>query len=281
MEKSRAMRIAANLPHDLWKEIVNCAAYLQNRTPRESNSWKTPYEVFYSYLAERDGQTTPKRPQLAHLKAYGCRAYAMTRDAQLKRNKKMKLDPRAHIGYLVGYDSTNIFRVWIPHRAEVISTRDVLFDETTFFDGKVIDLSQQLVAEMDTLVAKVRLPEAQAGNEQLLEEDEEVLEPSHEDDEEEEDDTPIQPFDEKEDYELARTLEEALQALPSPPPSEDPDSPFAFHVQFPVANSVSTIPAHSSPSKGVDYDQEISEDQTEDRFEDFRDTKITSAYHGA
>jgi Reverse transcriptase (RNA-dependent DNA polymerase) len=31
----------------------------------------------------------------------------------------------------------------------------------------------------------------------------------------------------------------------------------------------------------VDYDPDISEDPTQDRFEDFRDTKITSAYHGA
>jgi hypothetical protein len=52
---------------------------------------------------------------LAHLKVYRCRAYAMTRNAQKKINRLAKLEPRAHIGYLVGYDSTNIFRIWIPH----------------------------------------------------------------------------------------------------------------------------------------------------------------------
>jgi hypothetical protein len=57
---------------------------------------------------------------------YDCRAYAMTEHAQLKKRRLRKLDPRAHIGYLVGYDSTNIFRVWIPHQGKVISTRDVL-----------------------------------------------------------------------------------------------------------------------------------------------------------
>ena len=30
MEKARAMRISGNLPHDLWKEIINCAVYLYN-----------------------------------------------------------------------------------------------------------------------------------------------------------------------------------------------------------------------------------------------------------
>ena len=173
IEKSRAMRIAANLPHDLWNEIVNYIVYLRDRTPRESNGWKSPYERFHTFLA--NGR---RRPQLAHLKAYGCRAYAMTSDTQLKKRRLMKLDPRAHIGYLVGYDSTNIYRIWIPHKGIVISTRDVIFDETTFFNGERTDLSDELIAKMDTLIERIKLPESQARNEALLEEDEEVLEPA-------------------------------------------------------------------------------------------------------
>jgi hypothetical protein len=130
------MRFGANLPHDLWKEIVNAAAYLHNRTPRESLGWRTPYEVFYSHAAKRTAKMTGtkepieeaiKKPQLSHLRAYGCRAYAMTADAQLKKNRLRKLDPRAHIGYLVGYDSTNIFRIWIPHQ-------DLQQKQKQFFD---------------------------------------------------------------------------------------------------------------------------------------------------
>ena len=49
------MRIGANLPHEPWKETVNAAAYLHNRTPRENLGWKTPYEVFYSYTAKLAG----------------------------------------------------------------------------------------------------------------------------------------------------------------------------------------------------------------------------------
>ena len=52
-----------------------------------------------------------KKPQLVYLKAYGCKAYIMTLDAQLKKKRLNKLDPRAHIGYLVGYDFTNIYRI--------------------------------------------------------------------------------------------------------------------------------------------------------------------------
>jgi hypothetical protein len=35
----------------------------------------------------------------------------MTRNAQKKINRLAKLEPRAHISYLVGYNSTNIFRI--------------------------------------------------------------------------------------------------------------------------------------------------------------------------
>ena len=54
---------------------------------------------------------TARKPHLAQLKVYKCRAYAMTRNAQKKINRLAKLEPRAHIGYLVGYDSINIFRI--------------------------------------------------------------------------------------------------------------------------------------------------------------------------
>src|SRR5712664_3721173 len=62
--KRAALRIGANLPHDLWDEIVNCAVYLRERTPRESKGWTSPYEKFHAFLA--NGRV--KKPQLAHLK---------------------------------------------------------------------------------------------------------------------------------------------------------------------------------------------------------------------
>ena len=52
MTQSRTMRISANLPHGLWKEIVDAVTYLHNQTPKESLGWRTPYEVFYSHAAK-------------------------------------------------------------------------------------------------------------------------------------------------------------------------------------------------------------------------------------
>ena len=115
MEKARAMRISAKLPHDMWIESVNAAVYLYNKTPRHANEWETLYERFYTFLDQHEQASGPpdgpRKPHLAHLRVYGCRAYVLTEKAQNKQGRKLKLDLRAYIGYLVGYDSINIFRV--------------------------------------------------------------------------------------------------------------------------------------------------------------------------
>jgi hypothetical protein len=185
MEKARSMRISVRLPHDLWIEIINSAVYLYNRTPRYANDWQTPYERFYTYLGQQEnarnndgndtGDTT-RKPHLAHLKVYGCRVYAMTRNSQKKINRLAKLEPRAHIGYLVGYDSINIFRIWILYQGVIISTRDVIFDENTRFDGKKENLADVLIKERDELIEKIRIPEMLALNERIVQEDNDLME---------------------------------------------------------------------------------------------------------
>jgi hypothetical protein len=36
--------------------------------------------------------------------------------------------PRAFIGWLVGYESTNIYRIWSPSQKRIICARDVTFN---------------------------------------------------------------------------------------------------------------------------------------------------------
>ncbi|KAM4067608.1 reverse transcriptase (RNA-dependent DNA polymerase) [Hirsutella rhossiliensis] len=191
------MRIAAGLPHDLWKETVEASCYLRNRTPRaprttnstpnSSEDWKTPLELF----------TKKDQPQQhAQLKAYGCRAYAMTSNAQLGKKKRQKLDPRSHIGYLVGYNSTNIFRIWIPQRRKVISTRDVIFDEFTYFDGKFEQ--PQLLPSINDLIQRVEIPEDQKINQEILDEESELESVFDEDSDEEDEEEQTDP--DEEDY---------------------------------------------------------------------------------
>jgi len=97
--KGRAMRIEANLPHDIWPKVLKTSGYITNQTPIKALNWKTPYEA-----------VTGQKPMLVHLHPLGCKAYALDKTIP-KRHRLIKLDPRAHISYLVNYDSTNIFRI--------------------------------------------------------------------------------------------------------------------------------------------------------------------------
>lgn len=124
-QRSRALRAASNLPQHLWPEIFMAAAWLINRSPTRTLDWQTPLGAL---LSHRKGDDV--RIPIHYLKSYGCKAYVHKKGVA----KLDRLDPRAHIGYLVGYESSNIFRIWIPVLSRVIATRDVVFDEASFYE---------------------------------------------------------------------------------------------------------------------------------------------------
>ena len=131
-EKARSMMVEAGLPDELWNEAYMAAGYTGNRTPTKRFDWKTPFEMF-----------TRSKPGLAHMHPFGCRAYVV----QHKIPKLEKMQPRAVLGYLVGYDSTNIFRVWMPSKERVIRTRDVRFDDYGMYDPHEVEVGNLKEAE--------------------------------------------------------------------------------------------------------------------------------------
>ena len=173
MEKAQAMRLSTNLPHKLWREIVRTAGYLYNRTPRQSNDWKSPYESFHTFVFEQEGVSGLRKPQLHHLKAYGCKAYVLIKSKgdSSHPGKRQKLDAKAHISFLVGYKSTNIYRIWIPHKRKVISARDVIFNEDEVWDQKPIRLNPDKIQELDQAIEVVEIPQADEQEDIQLAED--------------------------------------------------------------------------------------------------------------
>lgn len=162
--KSRAMRQGAHLPEDLWREVYGAAIYLHNRMPKYTFNWKSPYDRLHTFFAHRDGiVVTDRKPQQGHLRVYGCKAFAMTTTAQRKSQRIHKLDPRAFIGYLVGYQSTNIYRIWNPLLNKVISTRDVIFNEDEVFPGSIEELKDDFLrvkrSEITALLEGLEEPE--------------------------------------------------------------------------------------------------------------------------
>jgi len=139
------LRIEANLPETLWPEIYYTAGYLINRSPTAQFNWMTPLEKLQTFL----GVQNPK-PKLNHTRAYGCKAYALIKN----RPRLNKLDPKAFIGYLVGYNSTNIYRIWQPKTDRVISTRDVTFDESEKYNPSVKETDPS-----DEIVETIQVPD--------------------------------------------------------------------------------------------------------------------------
>jgi hypothetical protein len=90
---------------------------------------------------------TKQKPNLAHLHPSVCKPYALKHGIP-RRNK---LDARAHIGYLVGYDSTNIYRIWVAFLQRVLRTRDVTFNDDLFYSPYDIDTGQLLQTEIQQI----------------------------------------------------------------------------------------------------------------------------------
>jgi Reverse transcriptase (RNA-dependent DNA polymerase) len=157
--KARCLRNGALLPAYLWPEIVRTAAYLHNRTLRKALGWKTLYEAL-----------TKEKPDLSYLHVFGCRAYPYIKNIP----RKDKLEPRAHLGYLVGYDLTNIYRIWVPSIERVLHTRDVTFNDNQLYDPHDLDIGFALREEINRVVDVMETPDAESAEYEIDDEIEDL-----------------------------------------------------------------------------------------------------------
>lgn len=81
LEMTRSLLKHMNMPNLLWGEAIRHATYLINRVATRSLEGKTPYEVLRN-----------RKPNLSHLKVFGCVCYAKTDPAGRK-----KLDDRTRV----------------------------------------------------------------------------------------------------------------------------------------------------------------------------------------
>ncbi|KAM4058203.1 reverse transcriptase (RNA-dependent DNA polymerase) [Hirsutella rhossiliensis] len=84
----------------------------------QNHSFRTPFQLLHQWLRDNNRDIGYQQDQ-----------------PDITQKKDLKTDPHTEIGYLVGYDSTNIFRIWIPSTSEVRRVRDVTFNESIFYDG--------------------------------------------------------------------------------------------------------------------------------------------------
>ena len=118
MEKSRCMLHNAKLNKKYWAEAVSTAIYLKNRSPTKAVKGKTPIEVW-----------TGRKPNLQHLRIFGCKAYA-----HLPKHERKKLDAKSKECIFVGYcsESKGYRLVDRDNPKKIIKSRDSTFLENEY-----------------------------------------------------------------------------------------------------------------------------------------------------
>jgi hypothetical protein len=127
IEKAKCIKEHVKLSKDFYLECYFVAAHILNRTSSSSLSWDSSLIFMQKLLKELI------RNEIAHLKMFDCKTFSLLKETNaFKKNEKMK--SRAFIEYLIKYDFINIFRVWNSKKDDVNDYRDVIFNETKFFD---------------------------------------------------------------------------------------------------------------------------------------------------
>ncbi|KAG6590536.1 Integrase catalytic core protein [Phytophthora cinnamomi] len=120
----RSMLHYAGLDKTFWAEAAMTAIYIKNRLPSPKSPDKTPFEIVYK-----------SKPNVKHMRIFGCKAYVLT-----PKEKRLKWDPKAREGIFMGYEErSKAYRVYDIEAGQVVISRDVTFDESSFDDSKAAD----------------------------------------------------------------------------------------------------------------------------------------------
>ena len=140
-EMTRTLLAASGLHERFWEEAVATSVYTGNVCPTRSLSSVTPHQAW-----------TNRKPEIGHMRPFGCLAYAHMHKDQRKSGKWV---PRSKQCIFLGYvsDTSKIWRLWDPERREAIRSANVAFDEKIFPGMKLVDTSS-MSAQVPPLVAQ-------------------------------------------------------------------------------------------------------------------------------
>ena len=117
VESVRTMLTQAKLPKKFWVEALNTAVYLRNRSPTKAVNNATPFEAW-----------TGDKPDVSHLRSFGCTAYA-----HIPKDERKKLDSKARKCIFLGYGTeAKGYRLYDCERKGVFYSRDVKFNKSEF-----------------------------------------------------------------------------------------------------------------------------------------------------
>lgn len=117
LETTRSALKEQSFPDELWEEALNTTIYCLDRSINTRSSSQTPYELYFG-----------TKPSVKHIRIFG--SLALTKVQPKKRSGyQKKLEDRASIGVLVGYEQDYNYRIYDPTTNKISITREVEFDE--------------------------------------------------------------------------------------------------------------------------------------------------------
>src|SRR5438477_4171093 len=122
-DKACTMLDASGAPLELWAEAILAAAYIRNRLPSQALNGKTPHEAW-----------TGQKPPIRHIQKWGCKVYRHIN----KKTGRKKLHKKSMMGFLIGYQPGEIYRIYHPGTKEFKVSRDVIFSESQFFNTREV-----------------------------------------------------------------------------------------------------------------------------------------------
>jgi hypothetical protein len=136
---ARSLLKTRGLPTAFWGEAVTTAVYLLNRAPTKSVAGKTPFEAWHG-----------RRPDVEHLRVFGCVAYVRVTRPHLKKLEDMGVT-MVFIGYEPG---AKAWRFFDPVAQRVLVSRDAVFQEHESWDWSKVysngDYNSEFVIEFTT-----------------------------------------------------------------------------------------------------------------------------------
>jgi transposase InsO family protein len=124
VEMARAMLHHAQLDYAFWADAVMAAAYVCNRVMHKSVRGNTPLEMFTANATKAD---------VSRLRVFGCDAYVL-----VPEQFRHKFQSKTHRCVFVGYTmQPGTYRLWDPVTRATITSRNVVFNETSFLGDRV------------------------------------------------------------------------------------------------------------------------------------------------
>lgn len=115
---TRSMLKQNNLPHTLWGEVIATSVYVLNKCPTKNLKEVVPIKKWIGI-----------KQNVIHFKVFGSVCYK-----HIPTVTRRKLDDRNRVMLLIGYNYTNVYKLYCPVANKVEVSREIIVKESKTWD---------------------------------------------------------------------------------------------------------------------------------------------------